>query len=198
MADKDSVLAQQFDDSKWENKTDNNVKEWTSDEVRTWVESIDSNSESIFTKEKITGRELLTLGKDELYKMGIERPATVSLLFNEITKLKEKSADTSTLIEHSAYCFGKIIDYLRWKELRSLGLISEEPVVPTVSEEHKSRFERVVNYYFPGDSAKLFVPDAAAWPRRLLGSRVWQGMHNKAALENTFGAWHKLHRRWIL
>ena len=62
--------------------------------------------------DQIAGNELLALKKDGLKMIGIERPATVCLLFDDIEKLKKASEDVVTLIEHSPYCFGKIFDYL--------------------------------------------------------------------------------------
>jgi hypothetical protein len=60
-----------------------------------------------------------------------------------------------TLIEHSPYCFGKILNQLRLMQLHSIGLIIKEPALPEVDELQKQRFEKVVKYYFPGDSAKI-------------------------------------------
>jgi hypothetical protein len=62
-----------------------------------------------------------------------------------------------TLIEHSPYCFGKILDYLRLKRLHSLGLLAGEPTLPEVRVPQKKRFEKVVNYYFPGDAAMVIL-----------------------------------------
>ena len=49
-----------------------------------------------------------------------------------------------------------MLDYLRIKNLHSLGL-AEEPDFPVVSDLQRSRFEKVVKYYFPGDSAKYVL-----------------------------------------
>ncbi len=72
------------------------------------------------------------------------------LILEEIKILKQTSSDSITLIEHSAYCFGKILDYLSMKQLHPQGLLGE-PVLPTVDDSQKSRFEKLVEYYFPGD-----------------------------------------------
>ena len=156
----DSVLAQQFDDSKWTEQGYNTprVKEWTPDEVYAWARKIDDISDEvaiIFVENDITGNELLALDKDGLIDLGITRTGTRCLLLKEIKKMEKASQDVSTLIEHGPYCFGKILDHLRLKQLHSLGLIGEEPTLPKVCDSQKDRFEKVVKYYFPGDSSKF-------------------------------------------
>ena len=106
---------------------------------------------------EITGRELLALNVDGLKMMGIERAGTLCLIVDEIKMLEQVSQDNVTLIEHSPYCFGKILDYLRLKQLHSLGILANEPTLPKVLDSQKKRFEKVVNYYFPGDSAKFIL-----------------------------------------
>ena len=157
----DSVLAQQFDDNKWTEHGCNTprVKEWTPLDVTSWAQRIDDISDgiaNIFEENKITGNELLALGKDGLLMLGITRTGTVCLLSEEIEALKKASQDVATFIEHGPYCFGKILDYLRLKHLHSQGLV-EKPSLPTVCETQKSRFEKVVKYYFPGDSSKFIL-----------------------------------------
>ncbi len=61
-----------------------------------------------------------------------------------------KKVEKGTLIEHSSYCFGKILDYLYLKQLQSQGLL-EEQVLPSVVDWKKCRFEKVTEYYFLGD-----------------------------------------------
>ena len=158
----DSVLAQQFDDAKWTEQGCNtpHVKEWTTEDVTSWVSKIDDISEgiaNIFKENEITGNELLSLGKDGLLMLGITRTGTVCLLSEEIETLKKASQDVATFVEHSPYCFGKILDYLRLKHMHSQGLAEAEPALPAVCETQKSRFEKVVKYYFPGDSSKFIL-----------------------------------------
>jgi len=161
----ESVLAQQFDDTKWTEKGCNNlrVKEWTPNEVCDWAKKIDDISgevAQIFVENEITGNELFALNMDGLKMIGVERAGTLCLLLEEIKKLKQSSQDTVTLIEHSPYCFGKILDYLRLKHMQCQGLIDAEMTVrPIICESQKKRFSKVVQYYFPGDSAKMILPD---------------------------------------
>ena len=156
----DSVLAQQFDDTKWTEQgcKDIRVKDWEPDEVCSWVKRIKDIPNTVvqlFIENEITGSELLALNENGLKMLGVERVGTICLISDEIKSLKERvNQDTSTFIEHSPYCFGKILDYLRMKYLHSIGLI-DEPSLPTVCDEQKIRFEKVVKYYFPGESSKF-------------------------------------------
>jgi hypothetical protein len=153
----DSVLAQQFNDSKWTEQGCNSprVKEWTPDEVSTWAKSIDGLPDEVSVtlyENEITGNQLLALSLDSLKMMGIERVGTLALLLKEIEKL-----DKGLLIEHSPYCIGKILNHLRLLQLHSIGLMDKEPCLPEVDESQKQRFEKVVKYYFPGDVAKIML-----------------------------------------
>ncbi|KAL7526278.1 hypothetical protein ACHAWF_001705, partial [Thalassiosira exigua] len=105
----DSVLAQQFDDTKWagQGRTSFNVKEWT-------------------PGDEITDRELFDLLVGGVKLIGSERYACLE-----------------ETVEHH-------------NNLHSLGLV-EEPTLPVVRDSQKGRFEKVVKYYFPGDSAKVIL-----------------------------------------
>jgi hypothetical protein len=158
----DSVLAQQFDDSKWTEKGCNSprVEEWTPDEVSTWAKSINCLPEEVSVtlyENEITGQELLALDRDDLKTVGIIRVGTVAQLLKEIKKLDKASQDIVTLIEHIPCCFGKILNHLRLMQVRSIGLIVRGPTWPEVDESQKQRFEKVVKYYFPGDAAKIIL-----------------------------------------
>ncbi|KAL7490723.1 hypothetical protein ACHAWT_000883 [Skeletonema menzelii] len=159
-----SVLAQQFDDSKWteQGSSSMRVKEWSTAEVCNWVRNIAGVQEDIsnlFEMNGINGSELLALDKDGLKMLGVDRVGTTCLLLKEIKLLEQKSQDVSTLIEHSPYCFGKILDYLRMKRLHSIELM-QEPLLPSLCESQQKRFEKVVKYYFPGESSKVMLGGA--------------------------------------
>ncbi|KAL7543241.1 hypothetical protein ACHAWF_007348 [Thalassiosira exigua] len=156
-----SVLAQQFDDSLWTEQGYDmpRVKEWTVDQVSHWAESIYGIPEDvieILKENEIKGCELLALKKDGLMALGITRTGTLYLLLEEIKNLEKASQTVATFIEHSPYCFGKILDYLRLKHLHSKGLV-EEPTLPQVRQSEQSRFDKVVKYYFPGNRAKFIL-----------------------------------------
>jgi len=157
----DSVLAQQFDNTKWTEQSNRpNVIEWTPEEVAQWVKSINDIPEDvsqIFLDNEIRGSELFALDKVGLKMLGLERVGTICLLSDEISALKkEANEDVVTLIEHSPYCFGKILDYLRMKHFSAMGLCGD-PDLPSVSLEKREMFETVVRYYFPGESSKLIL-----------------------------------------
>ena len=79
-------------------------------------------------------------------------------LFEDISVLKEDKPDIVTYMDHDPIFVGKIIDFLRLKQLQVLGL-AKEPELPTVSDSQKKAFDEVVQYYFPGDCAKFIVAD---------------------------------------
>ncbi|KAL9179985.1 hypothetical protein ACHAXT_007955 [Thalassiosira profunda] len=163
----DSVLARQFDASVWtEQGIGPRVKTWTPDDVASWADNIRGVPDIVgmlLKANDITGPELLAMNMERLEKLGIERYGTQFLLLEEIKGLKEASQNVVAPIQHSPYCFGKIVDFLRQKRLHSLGL-AEEPVLPEIRDEQKSRFENVVRYYFPGSSANLLLGEAASAP----------------------------------
>ncbi|KAL3811728.1 hypothetical protein ACHAXA_009502 [Cyclostephanos tholiformis] len=130
------------------------------DQVSTWAKSIKGLPEDVgivLYENEITGRELLAMNIDSLKMMGLKRAGTVALLLKEIKKFDRTSQDVVTLIEHSPYCFGKILDYLRLKQLHLSGLIINEPKLPEVCDMQKRRFEKVVKYYFPGIAARSIL-----------------------------------------
>ena len=156
----ESALARQFDDSTWQERSDDtDWVNWTPDMVHVWVKNVDGIPNEVadkFKENEITGRELLTLGIEGLKMLGIERTGTICLLLAEINKLEKANQITAPFFEHSPYCFGKILDYLRLKRLHTTEFV-DAPVIPTVRGAEKTRFERVVQYFFPGDSSKLIL-----------------------------------------
>ena len=94
---------------------------------------------------------------DSLKVIGMKRVGNVALLLKEISSLERTREPSVTLIEHRPYCFGKILDYLRLKQLYLLGFRFKEPALPEVCDTQKDRFEKVVTYYFTGDAAKFIL-----------------------------------------
>jgi hypothetical protein len=162
LAVEESMLAQQFDDTKWTEQGCKNeqVKEWTPDEVSNWTKNVKGMQEDvsgIFLENSINGSELLASDRDGLKDIGVKRVGTICLLLEEINTLKEKvNEDAVMLIEHSPYCFGKILDFLWLAHLNSVDLTGSPPL-PSVSEHKKEMFEKVVSYYFPGKTSKLIL-----------------------------------------
>ena len=120
------------------------------------IEGIPGGVAQLFVENEINGSELLALNEFGLETIGVKRAGTICLLLKEIKQLDKASRDVATFIEHSPYCFGKILDYLRLRQLHSLNL-AETPDLPTVRASQKKLFDKVVNYYFPGDSSKLIL-----------------------------------------
>lgn len=157
----ESVLARQFDDSVWKSRGSNVfISTWNHAMVLSWLSGIDGVTEEIlesFEKNKITGTQLLALGKEGLDVLGVKQKGLLYLLLKEIKDLEQKELYPVTFIEHSPYCFGKIIDYLRMKENYSNGLVDSEPAYPQVCSGEKGKFEKIVRYYFPGECSSFIL-----------------------------------------
>jgi hypothetical protein len=158
----ESVLARQFDDSVWKSQGSNimTISRWNNQKVLTWLAGVDGVTEEIvtsFTNNKITGTQLLALGKEGLDDLGVKQKGVLYLLLKEIKELEQKELNPVTFIEHSPYCFGKIIDYLRMKENYSHGLVDSEPAYPHIRSGERGKFEKIVKYYFPGESSTFIL-----------------------------------------
>ncbi|KAL7547270.1 hypothetical protein ACHAWF_010591 [Thalassiosira exigua] len=160
-AAEDSVLARQFDDAIWNRRGSTpRVEEWTPDDVCNWVRRLSALREDVGTLLKendVTGSELLAMDSAGLKTIGVKRLGTVCVLLKRIETLHEASGgNQATLIEHSPYCFGKILDQLRLSRLSRDGFV-EAPAPPRVCDSQRKRFEKVANYYFPGDASKFLL-----------------------------------------
>ena len=157
----ESVLARQFDDSIWTNQgSSSTISQWKNQQVLSWISSIDGVTKEIvqsFQKNEITGAQLLALGKEGLDDLGIKQKGVLYLVLKEIRELEQKERHPVSFIEHSPYCFGKIIDYLRMKNNHSNALVDKEPEYPTVRTGERGKFQKIVEYYFPGDSSSYIL-----------------------------------------
>ncbi|KAL7451921.1 hypothetical protein ACHAWC_003678 [Mediolabrus comicus] len=157
----ESVLAAQFDDSKWTKQGSNSmqVSDWSVEDVSNWAKNVRGIQEDVskyFKENSINGHELLALNEAGLKMLGLDRVGTICLLLKEIKTLEKASKDVVTLIEHSPYCFGKMLDILRMKRLHSINL-AEGPGCVMISDSQQKRFEKVVNFYFPGESSTFIL-----------------------------------------
>jgi hypothetical protein len=157
----ESVLAAQFDDSKWTKQGSNSmqVSDWSVEDVSNWAKNVRGIQEDVskhFKENNINGHELLALNEAGLKMLGLGRVGTICLLLKEIKTLEKASKDVVTLIEHSPYCFGKILDILRMKRLHSINL-AEDSACVMISDSQQKRFEKVVNFYFPGESSTFIL-----------------------------------------
>lgn len=159
----DSALARQFDDSMWKQQGHGShtpVSNWNPDEVLSWINDIDGVNEEVttnFRENLVNGNELLALGKDGLEDLGVTRKGTLYLILKEIKKLEQMDECPVTFIEHSPYCFEKIVDYLRVKAAFSEGLIPIKPSRPIARGPENGRFQKVVKYFFPGECSKFIL-----------------------------------------
>ena len=82
-------------------------------------------------------------------------------LFEDISVLKEDKPDIVTYMDHDPIFVGKIIDFLRLKQLQVLGL-AKEPELPTVSDSQKKAFGEVVRYY-----SSLAIVQSSSWQMKI-------------------------------
>ncbi|KAL3786184.1 hypothetical protein HJC23_001260 [Cyclotella cryptica] len=141
------------------------IAEWNTEDVVAWLKKIDGlpcATIDNFQKDEVTGRELIALGKEGLMDFGIKKRGTIFYILAEIKKLVRTQEQSDVLIEHSPYCFEKIIDHLRLESMFARGLVNRKPEVPTVRASEKNRFEKVVKHYFPGDDSKVFLENSVS------------------------------------
>ena len=136
------------------------IGEWKHEAVVAWLNKVEGVPDEVvkeFEENQVTGRELLTLGVDGLKDFGVTRKGTIYLLLDEIKKLEKASSNSSaTLIEHSPYIFGKILDHLRLEDSFMKGLVTNKHELPIVRDAEKERYEKVLKHLFPGESSKIF------------------------------------------
>lgn len=136
------------------------IKSWSHEDVVAWMNGLDGVPESVvsvFEENEVAGRELLALGKEGMIDLGVTRKPTIYFLLNEIKKIESASSNPEILIEHSPYCFEKIIDHLRLENAYVKNLVKTEPEKPIVRASERARFEKVVKHYFPGDYSKSIL-----------------------------------------
>eukprot|EP00970_Alexandrium_tamarense_P011712 scaffold2566_cov125-Alexandrium_tamarense.AAC.15 len=158
---KKSSLAEQFSPNSHGKRDSEDATKWNPEDVVAWLNRIDGVSDAVvkeFEDNQVTGRELLALNnKEALMDFGVEKKGTIHLLLGEIRRLKRDRSNTTVLIEHSPYCFEKMIDFLRVEGSYIKGLVELKPEKPIVRKAEKSRFEKVVKHYFPGESCKMIL-----------------------------------------
>ncbi|EJK50423.1 hypothetical protein THAOC_30610, partial [Thalassiosira oceanica] len=126
---------------------------------------------------------------EALKMMGLERPATMSLLLDEVRELGEKATDDSPFVEHNPYVFGKLLDFLRMRRLSKVGLV-EDLSFPRVEASQQGRFSRLIEYYFPGDARKL-ADSQTPWPQQ----GKWFGQRTQLHRGRSPGREGREHRR---
>uniref|UniRef100_A0A6U3TM16 TLDc domain-containing protein n=1 Tax=Ditylum brightwellii TaxID=49249 RepID=A0A6U3TM16_9STRA len=156
----DSQLGRQFDGNVWpqQNTKKEVIHDWSYEQVTDWAKShgdIPDEVANLLEENKVSGSELLALGREDLKELGISRPGTLAVVFKDIKALQRKSQIYPIFIDHSPYCFGKIIDQLRLK------VMSKEEYQPLsilhIKKVDRKAFIETVEYYFPGELAQLIL-----------------------------------------
>mmetsp|Transcript_2677 Transcript_2677/g.4141 ORF Transcript_2677/g.4141 Transcript_2677/m.4141 type:complete len:596 (+) Transcript_2677:98-1885(+) len=158
---KESALASKFSSEEQEKHTPDRkiIKEWNHEDVVAWLNQVEGISESVvkeFDDNQVTGRELLALGAEGLKDFGVTRKGTIYLLLDEIKKLEKAGHDSVILVEHSPYCFQKILDHLRLEGPFMKGLVKTKHGLPVIRDGEKGRYQKVLKHLFPGESSNIF------------------------------------------
>mmetsp|Transcript_14090 Transcript_14090/g.25676 ORF Transcript_14090/g.25676 Transcript_14090/m.25676 type:complete len:619 (+) Transcript_14090:91-1947(+) len=164
---KESALASKFSSEEQEKHTPDRkiIKEWNHEDVVAWLNQVEGISESVvkeFDDNQVTGRELLALGAEGLKDFGVTRKGTIYLLLDEIKKLEKAGHDSVILVEHSPYCFQKILDHLRLEGPFMKGLVKTKHGLPVIRDGEKGRYQKVLKHLFPGESSKIFQGDCGS------------------------------------
>ena len=151
---KDSVLAKQFDDPLWvQRKNTTSAEEWSCEEVAKWVATIKGMPDDIgpaLMRNDVSGTVLLAMQRDDLKEIGVTQVGSLALLLKEIANLCREKKSEAVFMDRDTYCFGKILDTLRIRAMCQ----SEDTMPPVyIHESHQGRFDKIVDYYFPGESA---------------------------------------------
>ena len=145
---KDSALAKQFDYPLWRQQDKaTSTKKWSCEEVAGWVTTIEGMPENVrptIVGNNINGAALLVMHWEDFKDIGVTQVWKLALLFKEITRLRTES----TSVNHSAYCFRKILDILLLLAMRQKE--GTQPTSVNIQEVYKKRFETILYYYFPG------------------------------------------------
>ena len=81
--------------------------------------------------------------REDFKDIGMTKAGPLALLLKEISSLRTKAI----FVDHNPYCFGKILDTLR---LRLMGQSENNLATLYIQESHRERFNKLVDYYFPG------------------------------------------------
>ena len=153
----DSVLAKQFNDPLWMQQDKRTLTEqWSCEEVAGWVATIKGMPDDVgpaLVRNYIDGAALLIMGQEDFKDIGVTNAGSLVLLLKEIAGLRSEVV----FIDHSAYCFGKILDTLRLRAMCQ----TDKTLPPSVfiKEPKKEHFEAIVDYYFPGEFSSFILPD---------------------------------------
>jgi len=155
---KNSVLAKQFDEPLWVQQDNTKaVKKWSCEDVSKWVTAIEGMPDNIgatFVGNDVNGVALLVMGREDLKDIGVTKAGPLALLLKEITNLCREKKSEAVFIDHSAYCFQKILDTLR---LRSMCHSEEKPPSVYIQGSQQERFKKIVEYYFPGEYSDFIL-----------------------------------------
>lgn len=185
----DSVLYKRHADPEWRQRrwcrrprssSDDRPRDWDADRVVAWVRGLEGLSAADDVSRRfrdVTGAELAAMTREDLKDLlsDVDRPAAVALLVERVRRLRDEDDDENetnrkssapTLVEHDAYCFGKILNHMRAESMSRLPLVPP-PEPPEIDPLYRKRFRRIVEYYFPTkESSAAFLGTESPSRRR--------------------------------
>lgn len=132
---------------------------WTKENVMTWLKGLKCmSSVELGRFSNVTGEQLLSLSRTKIQELGVDRPELVEYLWVEIGKVCDVGSSSNPIfLEYDANCMTTILDCLSAKALSSKLDYVPAPDPPSIEESECARFKDIVEYSFPGDSAKDFL-----------------------------------------
>jgi len=116
------------------------------------VEFMSSGTTSDIIELNVSGT-IMTTNRSTLQ---VYKDSVLARQFDKVWTDKGCSDEHAALIEHSPYCFGKILDFLRLKELND-NKFANGLWLPQVCDSERDRFRKIVDYYFPGEESKCIL-----------------------------------------
>ena len=105
----------------------------------------------------VNGPDLLAIKEENFMAVSVSKVVPLTLLLEEITNLrrKKKPETQAVFVDHNAYCFGKIIELLRIREMcKNKETLSSYTYIQDFRQE---RFETIVDHLFSGESTSLML-----------------------------------------
>ena len=112
------------------------------------------NIGATFVRNDVKGVALLVMGREDLKDIGLTKSGPLDFLLKDITNLCRENKSEAIFIDHSAYCFQKILDTL-W--LRSMCHSEEKPPFVYIQVSQQERFKKIVEYYFTGEYSSFIL-----------------------------------------
>ena len=102
-------------------------EEWSCEKVAKRVATIKGVPDyavPALVRNYVNGSALLVMGREDLKEIGVTKVGPLALLVKEISNLCRKNKFEAVLIDHNAYCFGKIQTHYGYKQCARTKILS--------------------------------------------------------------------------